>query len=439
MASRCAGRRRGRRPLRRGGYGALLAAGAILLVGGAGARPTAAFQVGKALRLSGFVRYETFGYPDDQHAEANWENFVEARLRGTGRLHPTVSYRFEARAVADDVHFTAGGWSWRNESMARPYLNLVYGTIDYQPTAALRVSVGKQIVNWSSFDELQPASLLAPWDQSDIFRRVQLGVYGVSAHAEHAAVYGDVAVVPLGFASSQTAQGRWDLVRGRDAEARRGVTPVQPDETQVGARLGAHLGGLDAALIGYVGRDVFPIYISELIFVGGTQRFKAVIHDHAPRLYAGGLTATYPLTEEVLLRSEVVSFTSPDRDRNDYLQSAIGAEYAVGSWRVLVNYLRTDRTDTADEEVVDQGMRSFFLSFGFGEVRYDADGRLIVRVPGGYDFTGQFAFTQPEVSYPVWGNLRAALTADLIFANKYSYFDRIKHEDRLSTRLEYFF
>jgi len=82
----------------------------------------------------------------------------------------------------------------------------------------------------------------------------------------------------------------------------------------------------------------------------------------------------------------------------------------------------------------------------FGELRYDAGGRLQGRVRGGYDTNGEFWLLQPEISYRLWRGLRVALLGEVIDAkrggyenNPTSYFDSVRHEDRLGTRLEYHF
>jgi hypothetical protein len=161
---------------------------------------------------------------------------------------------------------------------------------------------------------------------------------------------------------------------------------------------------------------------------------------------AGGVTTSYPLGDRLLLRAESVYYNSPDRDRDDFLHSVAGMEYALDDWRIVVNYLRDDQTVNAPEEVTTKGERRFFQSFVFGEVRYDAGGRLRGRLRGGYDVNGEFLLLQPEVSYRLWQTLRVALLGEVIDAdrssyvhNKLSYFDSIRHEDRLGTRIEYGF
>jgi hypothetical protein len=64
----------------------------------------------------------------------------------------------------------------------------------------------------------------------------------------------------------------------------------------------------------------------------------------------------------------------------------------------------------------------------------------------GYDANGEFLIIQPEISYRLWGTLWVALHGEIIQAsrssyvhNKTSYFDTIRHEDRLGTRIEYDF
>jgi hypothetical protein len=53
---------------------------------------------------------------------------------------------------------------------------------------------------------------------------------------------------------------------------------------------------------------------------------------------------------------------------------------------------------------------------------------------------------QPEISYRLWRTLTVALGAEVIGGgqssytdNKVSYFNSIRHEDRLGTRMEYGF
>lgn len=404
--------------------------------------------------LNGHVQYETFGYPDPETAGARWENFFAATLRGSGQLSSTLTWQFEGRAVADDVGFTAGAYSLRNESRSRPYLSLITGGLDYRPSPDLRISVGKQLVNWSIFDEIQPANLMTPRDESDVFRRVDLGVPSVSVYYGSGGAFAELVVVPLAFTPSRLPQSRWAIantipkipiasfVEDQD------LPPVRLDETQAGARVGMRLGPLEASLVGYVGRDTTAIFVPHLIFLGFRHKPMYAEHlvDRYPRMRAGGVTASYPLAERWMLRVESVYYDSPDRDRDDFLHSVAGVEYALDDWRLVVNYLHDDQTVNAAEEVANKGERRFFPSFLFGEVRYDAGGQLRGQLRGGYDVTGEFLLVQPEVSYRLWRTLRVALLGEVIHANrsayehnKVSYFNAIRHEDRLGTRIEYDF
>ncbi|MDD1762975.1 MAG: hypothetical protein LUQ59_12160, partial [Methanothrix sp.] len=212
-----------------------------------------------------------------------------------------------------------------------------------------------------------------------------------------------------------------------------------------GARVGARLGQLEASVFGYVGRDTAAVFISNLILVNFPQ-FNLQIVDRYPRINAGGVTASYPLGERVLLRLESVYFNSPERVHDDFLQIAGGMEYALDDWRLVISYLRDDTVIRAPDDVTNRGERRFFQSFVFGELRYDAGGRLQGRVRGGYDATGEFWLLQPEISYRLWRGLRVALLGDVIDSNRVayednfsSYFDSVRHEDRLGTRLEYHF
>jgi len=413
--------------------------------------------VAAAPALTGHVQYETFGYPDAETNGARWENFFTATVRGNGQFSSTLSWQFEGSAVADDADFTAGAYSLRNATRRRPYLSLITGLLDYRPAPDLRISVGRQIANWSIFDGLQPANVMTSHDESDGFRRVEQGVDAVSAHYSMGDAFAELVVVPLAFRPSRLPQGRWDITSGEALCGAGGgcvrpqdLPPVRLNETQAGARVGAHLGAVETSLVGYVGRDTEAIFVpGPLVFLGivnGVPKFKAQIIDTYPRMRAGGVTASYPLGDRLLLRAEAVYYNSPDRNRDDFLHSVAGAEYALDDWRIVINYLRDDQTVAAPEEVTNKGERRFFQSFIFGEVRYDAGGRLRGQLRGGYDATGEFLLVEPEVSYRLWQTLRVALLGEIIDAsrssyenNKLSYFNSIRHEDRLGTRIEYDF
>jgi len=423
----------------------------IALVAMLGARAA----VASVPALNGAVQYETFGYPDSETLGPRWENFFAATLRGHGQLSSTLTWQFEGRAVADDVDFTAGAYSLRNATRRRPYLSLITGVLDYRPSPELRVSVGKQIVNWSAFDEIQPANLMTPRDESDAFRRMELGIPSLSVHYGSGATFAELVVVPLAFTPSRLPQGRWNIgttiarkLRGSFVEPQ-DLPPVRFNETQAGARVGTHWGGLEASVIGYVGRDTEAEFVPGRIIitvVNGRFKYTPQIIDHFPRLRAGGITASYPLGERSLLRVESVYYNSPEHDRDDFLHSVAGMEYALDDWRIVANYFRDDQTVNATEAVTNKGERRFFQSFIFGEVRYDAGRRLRGHLRAGYDANGEFLIIQPEISYRLWRTLWVALLGENIQAsrssythNKTSYFDAIRHEDRLGTRIEYDF
>ena len=405
--------------------------------------------------LNGAVQYETFGYPDPDTLGRRWENFFAVSLRGHGQFSSALTWQFEGRAVADDVGFTAGAYSLRNATRRRPYLSLITALLDYRPSPELRVSAGKQIVNWSIFDEIQPANLMTPRDESDVFRRVELGVPSVSVHYGKGGTFAELVVVPLAFTPSRLPQGRWNIGTslanqlGGSFVERQDFPPVRLNETQAGARVGTHLGALEASVVGYVGRDTATVFVpGRLIItvVNGRKKFTPQIIDHVPRLRAGGFTASYPLGERWLLRVESVYYNSPERARDDFLHSVAGIEYALDDWRIVASYFRDDQTVNATEAVTNKGERRFFQSFIFGEVRYDAGRRLRGHLRAGYDVNGEFLVIQPEVSYRLWRTLWVALFGENIQANrsfyahnKTSYFDAIRHEDRLGTRLEYDF
>jgi hypothetical protein len=189
--------------------------------------------------LNGQVQYETFGYPDPEAQSPGWENF----------FGPTLTYQFEGRAVADDVGFTAGAYSLRNATRRRPYLSLITAVLDYRPLAGLSVSVGKQIVDWSGIDEIQPANLMTPRDESDIFRRVKLGIPAVSASYDTGRIAAELAVVPLAFTPSRLPQGRWNIIDGA-VEELQDLPPVRLNETQAGARAGVGAGARAPSVLG---------------------------------------------------------------------------------------------------------------------------------------------------------------------------------------------
>jgi hypothetical protein len=404
--------------------------------------------------LNGAVQYETFGYPDPDTLGSHWEDFFAATLRGHGQFSSTLAWQFEGRAVADDAGFTAGAYSQRNASRSRPYLSLITGVLDYRPSPQLRVSVGNQIVNWSAFDGIQPANLMTPRDQSDVFRRVESGIPSISVHYG-GGTFAELVVVPLAFDLSRLPQGRWSIATtiarklGGSFVEQQDLPPVRFNETQAAARVGTHWGGLEASVIGYVGRDAAAEFVPGRLIVTvvkGRFKFTPQIIDHFPLLRAGGVTASHPLGDRWLLRIESVYYNSPERDRDDFLHSVAGVEYALDDWRIVLNYFRDDQTVSAAEAVTDKGERRFFQSFMFGEVGYDAGRRLRGHFRAGYDVNGEFLLIQPEVSYRLWRTLWLALFSEIIQANrssychnKISYFDTIRHEDRLGTRIEYDF
>jgi hypothetical protein len=389
--------------------------------------------------LNGQGQYETFGYPDSGTRGQRWENFFEGQLRTNGQLSPTVTFQAEGRVVADDAGYTAGAYSLRNDTVSRPYLSLITAVIDYRPLPALRVSAGKQIVNWDIFDGLQPANLLSTVDQSDPFRAVTQGVDGLSIHYQPGAVYLDFTVVPLAFALSRSPQGRW-MITPATTPLLLDLPAVRLDETQGGLRLGGRWGDLEASMFGYIGRDYLPLFVPQLVYLG-FGNFRLDFHSRYPNLRAGGTNASYPLGERLLLRTEVVFLGSPDQNRDNFFDSLVGGEYTLEDWRFVLGYFRQDLTArAAPGQVTSQGQRAFFQSFISGEVRYEAGGRWRGQVRGGYDLRDEFALVEPEVSYLVWQPLRVAVTGNYIGAQqKDTYFYKIRNEDRVGLRLQYQF
>jgi hypothetical protein len=383
-----------------------------------------------SVTLNARFQYETFGYPDDASRGDHWENFFAADLATRAQLAAGLDFHAELRAVGDDAGYTAGAYSLRNASERRPYLAVTTAALDYRPVPEVRITVGKQIVNWDVFDGIQPANLLSNLDQSDPFRGVTQGVNGISVHYQPGAVFFDLTVVPLAFTPSRSPQDRWIIIP-EAIPYHQSVPPVQLDETQAGLRIGGKLGDLDASLFGYVGRDLLPLFALNFE--------RLTVEARSPRIRVGGGNATYPLGERALVRVETVYFQSPDRSRGDYLDSLVGGEYALGDWRLVLGYLRQDRTAEPEEQVLSQGERVFFQSFVSGELRWEA-GAWEARVRGGYDFRGEFTLLEPELSYRPWQPLRAVLGGALILSGRdNTYFDRIRHEDRLGLRLEYQF
>jgi len=388
--------------------------------------------------LHGSVRYETLAYTDSESRGSGWENFFELLVRNEGTLAGSLTYQVEMRAVADDAEFTAGAFSIRNEDRRRPYLSLMNLSLDWRPLSGLRLSTGQLLVNWSGFDEVEPANLMRPSDESDIFRRVPQGVYGIAARYERSDVYVELTVVPLAFRPSRLPQGRWNIVP-TTLQEEQDLPPVRLNETQAGLRVGARREQLDLALVGYVGRDFNAMFVPTVAFVGGNEVLRVTIHQQYPRLNAGGLVASYRLSDDLLLKAESVYFNSSDRARDDFLQSAVGFDVAVSDWYLAMHYMRDDQTLRAPLRVTNKGERRFFQSFLYGEARYDPSDSIVGRVRGGYDFTGEFLVVQPEVSYLLWQRLRLALLADIVDGKQRSYFRAVRNEDRIGTRIEYLF
>lgn len=383
------------------------------------------------------LTYETLGYPDPDTSGPRWENFLELVVHSDGHLARPLAYQFDARAVSDDADFTAAAYSLRNAERRRAYLSVSSAFLDYQATDQLRLRLGMQgaqVAGWSLIDELKPANLMTPRDASDPFRRIDQGVPAISGRYERGSAYLDLFVVPLMFTLGRLPQGRWSIVPA-GVELQQELPPVRWNETQAGARVGAQIAQLDVALIGYVGRDSLPIFVAESGPTGGR------VIDRYPGLQAGGANASQQLGEQILVRAEVVYFVNPHADRDNFVQSAGGFDVNLPNWTFILNYLRDDRSTQSPAGVVNAGERRFFQSFLFGEVRYDAGWRLQGRLRGGYDFTERFWLLQPEISYRLLDDpeVSVALTGEIIDAARPSYFDMIRHEDRLGTRLQYHF
>jgi hypothetical protein len=156
--------------------------------------------------LAGHLQWESFAYPDGAGDTDDWENFFELETRFRTRLTSQLTFRFESRLVADDSQFTSGFYSVRNDQTRRPYLSIVSGALDYRPAEWIRLSAGKILGNWSIIDEIEPANLLSARDETDIFRRSDLGVYGLAAHFEHDIAYVDLMVVGGGTSSRPTGK-----------------------------------------------------------------------------------------------------------------------------------------------------------------------------------------------------------------------------------------
>jgi len=377
--------------------------------------------------------YRFYGYPDGNSRRGSTENFLYGNLRARGQLGQTAGYRIELDAYVDDAGFTAGVVDPLTEERRRPYLDVPEAVLDWTPSERARISIGRQFVNWSGIDEIQPANLMTPLDESDLFERTQLGAYAVTGHFETQAAAIDLAIVPAVFQLTRLPQGRWrfapDGVGQRTGRAGAGI-----EETQVGARIGRHFGDLELAVVGYIGRDMFPLFTLD------SSGPAPVAVAHNPRTRAAGITASWAVGESWMLRSEIVYYGSPDSRRDDFFQYVpLGVEYTRGNWRGVLNYLRVDRTDTG-VGAVSQGEREFYPSFLFGEGHWDAGGDLRVRLRCGYDFDKHFAVVEPQVSYRVWRDLRFGIVAAVIFADgaQSGYFDQIRHEDRIGLTLQYF-
>jgi len=418
--------------------GPKFAVGLTLLITAVSIAPAA--RALDAPRVHGSIRYDTFVYGDRDKAGDTWENYAVLDIRARGRLTDELTYRMQARMYADDVHFTAGAFSVRNDQRRRPYVQLAEGVVDYRPTGRLRISVGKQYVNWSAFDEIQPANVMSTRDESDPFRVVDLGLYGVALHYDHD--FGDFEffVVPMAFTPVRLPQGRWNIVRDNVAKIQ-DLPPVRVEETQAAIRLGFEVEQLEVDVFAYVGRDFSAVFIPEVVFVGGEDRLDVRIIDRYPRIRVGGMNATYPLSESLLARLETVYFSSPEDYQDNFIHVVIGGEYSFRDFRLVVNYLREEITKRSDIEITDKGERRFFRSLIFGEVLYDAGGRLRARFQAGYDTRGEFTILQPEISYRLWRELRAGLSGVVIDSKRGTdrYFDRIRHEDRFGADLTYSF
>lgn len=394
-----------------------------------------------ALEVRGKAQTEVFGYINSRQSASRAEGFFSLSGYARADMSSSVSLRGELELVADDVGFTEPILSYRNSERQRAAIQIVEAAVDFRPWDGWRFSAGRQLVQWSGIDEIRPIDVMRSRDQSDIFRQRDFGLYSLSGHFEGAQAYGDLIVVPMGFPLSTLPQGRWNIIddeRGKVVRAT-DVPPIRFEETQVGLRLGALWGALDVAAVGYIGRDASPTFVPKVEFVGGIDRFQLTITDVYPKLRAGGLTASHPVGEAVLLRSEAMYFSSPDAVRDDFLQVVIGGEYGWGDWRFVANYMRDEIMSRASEPVTDRGQRRFFRNFLFGELRYDGFARIHPRLRGGYDFLGKFLVVRPEVSVRAWRSLFLALSADVIDGRRFGYFERVRNEDRVGLRAEWHF
>jgi hypothetical protein len=414
------------------------AATLVLLALGIAASALPGAAAAATITANGDASWESFGYPNPDTGGQRWENFLAATLRARGDLLAGVTYRLDLRAVADDVEFTAGVLDVRNSRFRRPYLAAKEMLVSYRLLPELRLSAGKQLVLWSLMEGLKPANLMVPKDESDPFRQWEEGVWSLGLHYEdERGLSGEAFVVPIAFTPSRVPQGRWQIIP-EDIAQTQDLPPVQLDETQVGVRVRAQVEEWESAILFYAGRSTEAIFVPELIFVGGDEVFRVEIVDRYPHLYAPGVQLSRPIGEDVVWRFELVYYHSPDPDQDDFIHTTSGAEYVVSDWRFGLNYFRDDTTARAPEEVTNEGALRFFRSFLSGAVRYDP-GWWRFTVQAGHDFTEEFSLVQPSISAEVYRNLRLTLEGDVITASRPSYFDSIRHDDRIGAKLEYFF
>jgi len=381
------------------------------------------------------ARYEVFGYPDSERLGSDVESFFSTRLHAEQSITPEVYVQAEARVVADEASYTAGAYSWRNAGRRRPYLSINLAQLDYAVSDELRLSAGLQRPHWSVMDLLTPANLVAARDQSDPFRATDVGVPSVSLHYETEPVAVDFIVVPMVFTVSRLPQGRWSIVP-TSVQQSQSVPPVRVDETQAGLRVGGRFGQLEAALLAYVGRDAAPIFVPNVIFLDFGQLAVELVAEY-PRLASGGTTMTMPILERGMMRFESVYLGSTQRNRADFLQTVGSFEYTYREARATLGYFRSDVVVGAAEEITSQGSRTFFQSFLFGQMAYDTGRKLKLELSGGYDTDEGFYLLAPSVSLRLWSQVKLTLGAQVIGAQRLSYFQRVRHEDRIGTALEY--
>lgn len=403
-------------------------------------------QINENIKIEGQVEADQISYFNSHPSKINSRNEINSIINISSTETDNHSFYLSTEVRNDMSDRTRD-----RINLYEGYVNLKYDNAD--------VRIGKQIITWGEADAVNYTNNINPTDYSDILDTdgQNIGVFALSTKYYINNFTLQAVIIPVFqpsvFPNSQSPWMR-ELpsvipvslgantinMKASYEYLRPNVPKANWDNAQYALKIQSSLSGWDFSLSYYRGINDVPLYNLKKNVVANDSLHIQIESDYVKWDVIGGDFAT--TLSKIGLRGEGALFIK-DNDEKPYFQYVVGMDYTFvnmignNNLTILAQWL-----DEITSKNVSYSVREFnhiFQRSVMLRITQEMGINANFTLQAVYNAKGKDYYFQPELTYKIKDGLNLNILADILGGDSEGFFGSYKKNNRIQTRLTYFF